>query len=191
MRNYDDKFVEEIMKERVELLNKISDLEAKLAESEKKPKFLEGESKFFNDAYQSKKKHYDIVYNELSKVYDENNQLKQQLAETDKLMQEYLSKCLSLEQQLADKEKELYKSRQEFWEYFDKLDEKSHLYEIQLLENVMLEQSQTQTAIAELEKVKKLLDDCYGYEYTSLYHFIQSKAEEKIDQQIKELKGEK
>lgn len=50
---------------------------------------------------------------------------------------------------------------------------------------------QNQTAIAELEKVKKLLDDCYGYEYTSLYHFIQSKAEEKIDQQIKELKGEK
>lgn len=40
MRNYDDKFVEEIMKERVELLNKITDLETKLAESEMEVKKL-------------------------------------------------------------------------------------------------------------------------------------------------------
>ena len=74
---------------------------------------------------------------------------------------------LELKQQLAEKEKEIAE-----------LEEQDIVYH-------------NQTAIAELEKVKKLLDDCYGYEYTSLYHFIQSKAEEKIDQQIKSLKGER
>lgn len=49
---------------------------------------------------------------------------------------------------------------------------------------------QNKIAIESLEKVKESLEDCYGYDYPHLYHFIQSKVDEKIDQQIKSLKGD-
>lgn len=77
----------------------IADLEAKLEESEKLIEFYINSGKEQCDEI-NKINHRSIIKS------DEIDQLKQQLAETDKLMQEYLSKCLSLEQQLAEKEKE-------------------------------------------------------------------------------------
>ena len=58
----------------------LADLEAKLAESESKVKVGE----FWHSAYQGKQLDYDKVYAELRKSYDENEKLKQQLAEKEK-----------------------------------------------------------------------------------------------------------
>lgn len=102
-------------------------------------------------------------------LWERIQQLKQQLADTDKLMLEYLNKCLGLEQQLAEKEKEIAE-----------LEEQDEIY-------------QNQTAIAELENVKEKLSNientlinCGNGKEDAICWFVNI-----IDQQIKELKGEK
>ena len=62
---------------------KIADLEAKLAEKESEIKVGE----FWHSAYQGKQLDYDKVYAELRQSYDENEKLKQQLAEKEKLIE--------------------------------------------------------------------------------------------------------
>ncbi len=82
----------------IECLEKeLADLEAKLAESKV---IIKGGKEEIKDLH---RKINEIVERDMNCI----QQLKQQLADTDKLMQEYLSKCLSLEEQLAEKEKEI------------------------------------------------------------------------------------
>lgn len=162
----------------------IADLESKLAESEKTE-----DGAFWFEMWQHKKRDYDSVY----KAYIENcaevDQLKQQLAETDKLMQEYLSKCLSLEQQLAEKDqaieglqeinqslgqtcnndaKEIERLREKLAKttvFAPKISNNAELV-LQIIEYDKagidyLKQSQNQTAIAELTRVKEWVEPKY------------------------------
>lgn len=76
---------------------KIEDLEAKLDE---KTRVAQGYCELFD-----KKQHENY------EQFCEIQQFIQQLADTDKLMQEYLNKCLSLEKQLAESEREVKKLR--------------------------------------------------------------------------------
>lgn len=133
---------------------KLAEMKAKLAESER--------SKEINI------KERDKICIEMSVDYNKQiYQLKQQLAETDKLMQEYLNKCLSLEEQLAEKEKEETKRMEDFekgcQEYY----------------------KSNQTAIAVLEKVKDWVVDYSEIKGQSWNHTLNY-----LNKQIKELKGE-
>lgn len=88
-----------------EITKKVKTLEAKLAESESKVKVGE----FWHSAYQGKQLDYDKVYAELRQSYDENEKLKQQLAEKEKYT--YTGKEVgeiekNYESQIAEKEKE-------------------------------------------------------------------------------------
>lgn len=97
-----DKFCEEKCKAIESLICKIADLEAKLAESKQ-------ETNDWKQRFESSEERFKIFNSNgvtaLNLKNEKIEKLKQQLAETDKLMQEYLSKCLNLEQQLAEKEK--------------------------------------------------------------------------------------
>ena len=106
--------VQKVLKEKDK---RIAHLEAKLAESESKVKVGE----FWHSAYQGKQLDYDKVYAELRKSYDENEKLKQQLAEKETRIAEledkdwYEGTIKQLEEQnerlikqLTEKEKELY-----------------------------------------------------------------------------------
>lgn len=96
--------------------------------------------------------------------------LKQQLTQTDKLMQEYLNKCLNLEQKLAERPK------------------KTNFKICRMCEQEF-EQLQNQTAIAELEKVKERFNDRLDNFYLPLDHRQTLKEVfEQIDQQIQVLK---
>lgn len=114
-KNLTNEEVFEELKSELRQLAKIeddfADLEAKLAESEKLNKRLQQVIDKLRDkefAGETLVNAVNAVYEPLyQNKYDEAEQLKQQLTETDKLMQEYLSKCLNLEQQLAEKEKEV------------------------------------------------------------------------------------
>ena len=118
-------------------------------------------------------KHQDYLShrNHISAFEEEINQLKQQLAEKDEYIKYNVPNLIEanemMSKQLAEKEKELNKTRQEFWEYF-KSDDKSSL-----------------TAIAELEKVKELLEPKY-FDKEQINYLTNQ-----IDQQIRVLKGEK
>lgn len=169
----------EMMQEMSEKDQKIIDLEAQLAESEKKIEELKGERlKFYTDDVRRTQVingvHFDIEQLLVFSEYVEHEnwvkaekdkelaQLKQQLKDTDKLMQEYLSKCLSLEQQLAEKEKEETKRMEDFekecQEYY----------------------KSNQRVIDELEKVKDFMLGALNVEECIEY----------ADQQIKLLKGD-
>ena len=167
--------------------------------------------------YEQKEYAEKILRMSTSEEHQEILQLKQQLAETDKLMQEYLSKCLSLEQQLEEKDQaieglqEINQSlgqtcnndAKEIERLREQLEEKEDLLKtyIQLNEDLTKrlddrcdicierhKQSQSQTAIAELVNIQKYISDnvvgveqeCFGRELN-----------DKIDQQIKLLKGDK
>ena len=155
---------------------KISDLEAKLEESENE---LAKEKRHIN-RLKSANKSFD---ERLDDLIDENKQLKQQLAETDKLMQEYLSKCLSLEQQLAEKENEIKSLRtRQFIDMTEKemleLKIATHNQDLKKIRDIF-NQSQNQTVIAELEKVRHYAKH------------IQGGLIDYLDQQIRVLKGDK
>lgn len=150
--------------------------------------------------YEAIKKKYKTIFLDRfvdSKVEDARiwkekyDQLKQQLAEKDAEVQSWkdgtmVVKLGKLEEQLAEKEKEIEKCNDEWREICDgKLETINRLIE----EKHELQQSQNQTAIAELEKLKKdfeyfgNLGDCEGWTPSEINNFI--------DQQIKSLKGEK
>ena len=176
--------------------NRIADLEAKLKESERKANKTNEEN---YQLYLKLKQFYsrlgveaylyeeiqDVAIKELNKLLTntkkqylkEISELKQQLAETDKLMQEYLSKCLNLEQQLAEKEKEIEevkKSKTYIMNFGGKVKE------VRVLDD-------NQTAIAELEKVKEK----FGFKYNTQLMISSKGLCDYIDQRIKSLKGEK
>lgn len=136
------------------------------------------------------------------------DQLKQQLAEKDCRIEElegqfaYECECnkqlVELQKQLAEKDKEIESLKQQLEETNAGYD---FTYE-QSVETIKeLKQNQTQLAIQELEKVKKVLaeklleDFCNSWQYNQrslrghrhieYYDLIQG-----IDNQIKELKGE-
>jgi chromosome segregation ATPase len=122
-----------------------------------------------------------IDMNEKSnKIKKESYYLKKQLAETDKLMQEYLSKCLSLEQQLTEKEKEIEELKKGVYKVTlgttpsNQIDVTENFYVIQ-----------NQTTIEELEKVKEYISKGLAFDVD-----VQIWFEDYIDQQITELKGE-
>lgn len=124
----------------------IADLEAKLAESEKKVD--EFHDKLLDEIQNKVDREVELT-NCLNNVVDERDQLKQQLAE---------------------KEKESLKYFNEYRAWKEKCE--------------LLEQDQNQTAIAELEKVVEFIKE---YPHEPRYWDIASY----IDQQIKELKGDK
>ena len=66
--------------EKSDLVREKAELEEKLAEKESEVKVGE----FWHSAYQGKQLDYDKVYAELRQLYDENEKLKQQLAEKEK-----------------------------------------------------------------------------------------------------------
>ena len=175
----------------------IADLEAKLAESKEQCR----ECKHLNKK---------IELNIKNKLMAEIQELYKQLAETDKLMQEYLSKCLSLEQQLED---EKYKTGElcslideiryedpKIKELQQKLEEKENL--LGLIEdgyytptNIVKRQlkEEYQTAIAVLEKLLEKTQTLDVMVHSG--HYINQKKvnvvfKDAIDQQIKELKGD-
>lgn len=102
----------------------ISDLETKLAEKDSEIKVGE----FWHSAYKGKQLDYDKIYAELRQSYDENEKLKQQLAESEKkygymkdlwvdervkadklcgLLNKEIERFLDVEKQLAEKKKEI------------------------------------------------------------------------------------
>ena len=157
---------------------KVDNLEAKLAESENKVYELQTKLNI---------KEYAPAFCSLAgrdcETLGKVDQLKQQLAETDKLMQEYLSKCLSLEQQLAEKEKEI----EELKTTNNRLYEKN-----QKLTNKIVEDNLNyykRGAIDELEKVKEYIvtdeKDMFGMPYLKKPDYIL----DFIDQQINDLRS--
>lgn len=143
--------------------NKISDLEAKLEESESKRKILEEKVKWLSE--ENEECFVDgQKYNELREQKDKEIQdLKQQLAEKDKEI-EILTK-----QNKALVEEE------------DLLDKKLKELGVDCIED--LGKSQNQKALEQLEKVKEFVNEIYG-EYSA------SITTNFIDNQINELKGE-
>lgn len=97
----------------------------------------------------------------LNRIRDENKQLKQQLEEKDKEI-EHLKDAVNMCQSIK---------RYDIGEM--------------LTENIKLKQNQTQLAIQELEKVKEWLEPKY-FDYEQINYLTRI-----IDNQIKELKGEK
>ena len=76
----DKKTTDEIVKVLNQQDTRIKELEKELKEKDKKIKELESENKvgeFWHSAYQGKQLDYDMVYYELRKAMDENQQLKQ------------------------------------------------------------------------------------------------------------------
>ena len=148
---------------------KVADLEAKLAESEKLNKRLQQIVDKLRDkefAGETLVNAVNAVYEPLyQNKYDEAEQLKQQLAETDKLMQEYLSKCLSLEQQLENKEKEVEENENEWREICDgKLETINRLIEEKHeLEQIITSKSHNKWLKAEAERYKNEYQSLKGY----------------------------
>lgn len=138
-----------------------------LAESESKVKVGE----FWHSAYQGKQLYYDKVYAELRKSYDENEKLKQQLAEKDV--------DLSLARNEIDTLKHNLKVAQEHdsvmcEQYFEK--------------GKKINQDKISFCIDKLEKTKKDIENGWklvGYEGLDFNEVIGT-----IDNQIEELKKE-
>ena len=168
--------------------DKISDLEAKLAESENRVIELSNGCREIEKIKDDKIKEVRACW---MKRYD---QLKQQLAETDKLMQEYLSKCLSLEQQLAEKDGLLKQkiNKMKSTDFIKMCVDCGFMVQAKEIDN--------QTAIEELEKVIKLTKEMdyldnpefYNNDFATWGFDIACKLiREQINKQIAELKGEK
>ena len=150
-------------------------LEELLNQQSKRIKELEEEVKvgeFWHSAYQGKQLYYDMVYAELRKAMDENEQLKQQLAEKDKEIEKYRNANIIV--------------------VGERSQGKKHLMEIKIKE------LQNQKAIEVLEKIKDdLLDISSPYwQYFvksgnafMTYEDIEQWTKEFIDDKIKELKG--
>ena len=125
--------------------------------------------------------------------YNKNlcSKLTQQLTETNKLMQEYLSKCLSLEQQLAEKDKEIEKLKIILSMQAVQVPEEQRL---NLITTNCIQYNPNRTTIAELNKVRELMtkkvdsikDESLKLSFRT-FVFTISNA---IDQRINVLKGE-
>lgn len=143
--------------------DKIANLETKLAESEKKVD--EFHDKLLDEIQNKVDREVELT-NCLNNVVDERDQLKQQLAEKEQLIEFYI------------------KSGKEQCDEINKI---NHNALIKAEEIDRLTQSQNQTAIAELEKVKRVIDASVRDDHIIWDFDIKAH----IDQQIKSLKGEK
>lgn len=130
-----------------------------------------------------------------AKLAESEEEIKEWIAVRDdknKIINNQTEKINQLKQQLAEKEEELKKSRNEYWEVFDKLDEKSHRCEIATLENIMFEKKLEQAnqdkisfAVEQLKAVKLSLISNWGENDCNLFL---GDTERIIDNQIKDLK---
>lgn len=163
---------------------KIAELEAKLAEKDKQINTYAKEIVFLDNKLENLNKEFELAqeHNEKTVEYWQNecSQLKQQLEEKERYIEEqefaeykemfYATqelkedcelKILELEKQLADKEKEIEKHKADTVTFTPKLVNNAELI-LQIIESNrvgidFLKQSQNQTAIAELEKVKDFI----------------------------------
>ena len=163
--------------------NRIADLEAKLAESEKKASKKNDESW---DLYLSLKQFYsrlgveayaddkiqDVAVKELNRLLNENEELKQQLAEKDKVIETIL------------KENEELVIKHNVYNWGDKI-QKDKVYSLTGEALELLINRQNQKAIEQLEKVKENIHYLLSFDYNLL-----SKVNEQFDNQIVELKKE-
>lgn len=174
---------------------KIKDLEAKLAESEKKTRTYAKEIVFLDKKLENLNKEFELAqeHNEKTVEYWQNeySQLKQQCKECKHLNKKIelniknklMNEIQQLKQQLAEKENEIEELKKGVYKVTlgttpsNQIDFTENFYVIQ-----------NQTAIAELEKLRNYLPnialdiaDMVSYRY----------LKKQIDQQIKELKGEK
>lgn len=189
---------------------KITDLEAQLAESESESNARYSawqeeirECDRLREQLAEKEKEHELLIDQFE---EETEKLRKQIKQESDARKRFVEEVKNLKQQLSEKEKKyqdlkeiddatkesLYASRG----YIDEM--KSKMWS--------LEQSQNQTAIAELEKVKKLLKH-KGFvlkvkppitmpttsmnEYLKEFMILEDDFDRVFDQQIKLLKGEK
>ena len=160
--------------------NKISDLESKLAESEEKVKH-------WHDLYNEKDKQFQSV----RQRYHLLNKLQSNYDKKDKLHLAYMQ-CLELveeneklKQQLAEKDKEIERLNLEFETQEDWQEKWQKLYD----ETCNLNQDKISFAVEQLEKVKELVGEkgVVSSPFGTLKIYA-SDVSEIIDNQIKELK---
>lgn len=118
----------------------------------------------YNEPCQS----YYFAQSSVDLLLDKIDQLKQELAEKDKEIERLRQIINTIQQNIRQYNKEDYEDKQLLYKDID-----------------MLKQNQTQLAIQELEKVKDYISDC-----TYIKEPDYTNVRCKIDQQIKELKGE-
>lgn len=159
-----------------ELLNRqdktIADLEAKLTEKDSEIKVGE----FWHSAYQGKQLDYDKVYAELRQSYDENEKLKQHLAEKDRQI-EQLKKFDDLNKTFFDLFRTAFKEPNKVDDLFNTL---KTMQEKQ-------DQDKISFAVEQLEKVKAELVNKVSPVKLSYNEYVQG-VFSKIDNQIKQLK---
>lgn len=171
----------------------IANLEAKLAESEKNLEDAEEHELLidqFEEETEKLRKQIKQESDARKRFVEEVKNLKQQLAEKDKYIEDLLGQTgvdentiLELKDKLAEKENELEKYKNcKMIVVGGRSQGRKHFMQIKIKE------LQNQTAIAELEKVKDLLerkidDGCVYVSVDSLYDLIRLK--------IKSLKGDK
>lgn len=152
-----------------------------LAESESKVKVGE----FWHSAYQGKQLDYDKVYAELRQSYDENNKLKQQLAQKDKQLEKLKSENHALISDNAYQEADMFEFNSRIEQLQKQLAEKEKLIEdYSAFFNQLFNQDKITFALEQLEKVKENLL------YDKNFYFSNWKQEisEVFDNQIKQLK---
>lgn len=159
----------------------------------------------------------DLIIKRLNEQADQIDQLKQQLDEKDIRIEElegqfaYECECnkqlVELQKQLEKKQKTIDEINKEFvqavhdWKTLCAEKDKE-IESLKKADNIWLDsyqneldtlrQNQTQLAIQELEKVKELVKDKSAWQSPfGLLKIQESDVEQIIDQQIKELKGEK
>lgn len=170
----------------------------RLNQQDTRIKELESEvnvGEFWHSAYQGKQLEYDMVYAELRKAMDENEQLKQQLAEQEK-------EIATLEVMLAENKNEL-KELQEFKVGDDAYDLTDSDARFSLHCDLLnMEQDKISFALEQLENVKnkieskvesiykilddlniRIVDECTSRQLSSYEEIVKD-----IDNQIKELK---
>ena len=135
-----------------------------LNQQDKRIKELEQDKTKFMDLLNSMTENWWVSYEKNKKLRQENEQLKQQLAEKDKKLSEYVKIVDDLHKQLSDK-----------CDFCDKTKD----------------QDKISFAVEQLEKVKNYMitdeKDMFGANYLMNSVYVL----EFIDNQIKELKGEK
>lgn len=214
-KNANEKFKKHIVDILTIKDSQISDLEAKLAESEKKILELQEDSirdnQIYNEQLAECEKERDGNYENYSICWKENEQLKQQLEENDayKLRIELAGAdetISQLKQQLAEKEKEIESLKASSDKNIDYLIEFASLIENEKDCNRMLKaldrvkkgkkyivdkeyQDKISFAVEQLEKVLKTLEEKQFYKKEDTAYCVHpAQIAEYIDNQIKQLK---
>lgn len=156
--------------------NKISDLEAKLAESEEKVKHWHDLYNERDKQFQSTRQRYHLL-NKLQSNYDKKDKLHLAYMQCLELVEENEK----LKQQLAEKDKEIERLNLEFETQEDWQEKWQKLYD----ETCNLTQDKISFAVEQLEFAQKYIQQ-YVNNFDDMNDCLYS-----IDNQIKELKGYK